>query len=797
MDNTPYSEISEIAVLGTMISFPETIRLYIEKDFPLDVFFNEDNKRVAKVLLQVYKERGIVEYQMILDKFASVTHNEKPANCPDYLMNLIQNATTKSTFGYYLNIIEEKYRVRSLVEKSREIIHLASQPIDDVDEFLFEVEQDVLGLTRTSNSNDMRTSESIVQEALNNFNKAMQNDGSVTGLKTGFRELDKVTNGLQDGDLIILGARPSVGKGHPHWIELPTPSGSVKVGDIKVGDYVFDRYGKPTKVTGVYPRGKLETYKVTLNDGRSTIVDGDHIWSHFMLSGCGNESLIDKTTSYMFEQGVRSKSNRAKYSIPTNEAVEFAEKEHQVDPYVIGSLIGDGCLLESRLTFSSGDRYVVEKIGSLIGFKPKFTISDNFNWLFQKTDGTNVKTKELLKEFDEMRVYSYLKQIPKEYLVDSYENRMKLLNGLFDTDGCATSKGRKLMVSYSTTSEKLKDQVVWLLRSCGYITGLAVDKREGRRDCYDIRVLADSIETKKLFTLKRKRDVIVNSERIVQRKYDRIGISSIEKTGVVEEITCISVDNKEQLYLANDFIVTHNTAFALNLGLNVARLNDDAKSVVAIFSLEMAATQLINRLTSTVSTVPNYKIRDGKVNQDEFNNINKAYSTIQSLNLYVDDDGSITVPDIFKKCRSLKDEQGLDVVIIDYMQLINSKQQGQNRQAEISVISRQMKQLAREMNVPVIALSQLSRKLEQREDKTPILSDLRESGSIEQDADIVMFLHRDDYGKTDDELDGFNSNISETLLRVAKNRNGSLKDIDLAFEKNTGKFTDVEYTKYN
>ena len=374
---------------------------------------------------------------------------------------------------------------------------------------------------------------------------------------------------------------------------------------------------------------------------------------------------------------------------------------------------------------------------------------------------------------------------------------MKLLNGLFDTDGCATSKGRKLMVSYSTTSEKLKDQVVWLLRSCGYITGLAVDKREGRRDCYDIRVLADSIETKKLFTLKRKRDVMVNSERIVQRKYDRIGISSIEKTGFVEEITCISVENEEQLYLANEFIVTHNTAFALNLGLNVARLNDEAKSVVAIFSLEMPATQLINRLTSTVSTVPNYKIRDGKVNQDEFNNINKAYSTIQSLNLYVDDDGSITVPDIFKKCRSLKDEQGLDVVIIDYMQLINSKQQGQNRQAEISVISRQMKQLAREMNVPVIALSQLSRKLEQREDKTPILSDLRESGSIEQDADIVMFLHRDDYGKTDDELDGFNSNISETLLRVAKNRNGSLKDIDLAFEKNTGKFTDVEYTKYN
>ena len=794
--NMPFNEMAEVATMGALLTHKDAINLFMEREIDESMFYKPRSRRIVKTIVDVYELHGFVEVQVVLE---SITKDKKGATLTgglDYLMNFVDNASTLSSLDHYLDIIEEKHRLRLLINLSQEIIKESSTLDTDVSTFLFETEERVMELTRSKGKSSMQSSQEVVKESLEAFHKALDNDGEITGLKTGFQELDFVTNGLQKGDLIIIGARPSVGKGHPNWLELPTPKGNKKVGDLVVGDYVFDRYGKPTKVTGVYPRGKLETYKVTLNDGRSTIVDGDHIWSHFMLSGCGNENLIDKTTSYMYEQGVRSKSNRAKYSIPTNKPVHFEEKEHDVDPYVVGALIGDGCLLESRLTISSGDSYVTNKVADLLEANVFFTKHKNYTWRFEDDEGFPLRTKKTLNGLEEMQVYSHLKEIPEEYLYDSYENRMKLLNGLFDTDGCATNQGKKLSINYSTTSEVLKDQIVWLLQSCGYLSGVALDIREGRRTCYMINVLSDLVESRKLFTLQRKIDVIDSSDRIVHRKYDRIGIKSIEKTGIVEDITCISVAHEEQLYLANDFIVTHNTAFALNLGLNVAQLNNDGNANVAVFSLEMPSTHLMNRLLSTTSTVPNHKIRNGKVNQDEYNSIMRGANELQKTNIFIDDQSGTTVPDVFKQCRALKQEHGLDFIIIDYLQLLSSKGASQNREQEVSKMSRQLKQLARELDVPVIALSQLSRNLEHREDKRPRLSDLRESGGLEMNADIVMFLHRDDYGSTneDEEEQGTISddNNSPTLLRISKHRNGSLRDIDMMFEKDTGKFYDID-----
>lgn len=236
------------------------------------------------------------------------------------------------------------------------------------------------------------------------------------------------------------------------------------------------------------------------------------------------------------------------------------------------------------------------------------------------------------------------------------------------------------------------------------------------------------------------------------------------------------------------------TALALNFATNVARLND---ANVAIFSLEMPDTHLMQRVTSSVSLIEGGKLKSGRLNDREYQELNKASHIIKQIGFHIDDSSSITVPEIFTQCRRLKNDDKLDFVVIDYMQLItgDANQQG-NRQQEISKISRQMKQLAREMEVPVLALSQLSRSLESREDKRPILSDLRESGSIEQDADIVMFLHRDDYfdrdNNEDKAVDANGMDISPTLLRISKHRNGALADIDLAFVPAISKFYDVE-----
>lgn len=232
------------------------------------------------------------------------------------------------------------------------------------------------------------------------------------------------------------------------------------------------------------------------------------------------------------------------------------------------------------------------------------------------------------------------------------------------------------------------------------------------------------------------------------------------------------------------------TAFALNLALNASFYNSGA---IAIFSLEMPAEQLMKRILSAKSSVEGNKLRSGYLSNDEFNRINEAANELMAGKLFVDDSSNIRIADIYSKCRKLKSEHGLDLVVIDYLQLISgsSKRGSDNRQQEISEISRSLKGLAREMECPVIALSQLSRSVESRPDKHPMLSDLRESGAIEQDADIVMFLYREEYysKEKDDKKDA--SVTEKTDVDIAKHRNGATAKIELAFQKSISAFFNI------
>lgn len=223
------------------------------------------------------------------------------------------------------------------------------------------------------------------------------------------------------------------------------------------------------------------------------------------------------------------------------------------------------------------------------------------------------------------------------------------------------------------------------------------------------------------------------------------------------------------------------TAFALNLGLNAATIFD---KTVAIFSLEMPSEQLVKRMLSSKGAVQGSKLKNGYLDNRDWNNLYDAAQELQQAKIFLDDSSTIRMSDIFSKCRKLKSEHGLDIVIIDYLQLISGGKKTESRQQEVSEISRNLKQLARELEVPVIALSQLSRKTEQRpgEDKRPILSDLRESGSIEQDADLVMFLHSADYYKKE------KPEIRSMQVIVAKHRNGAVGDVDLTFEPGISTF---------
>jgi len=279
------------------------------------------------------------------------------------------------------------------------------------------------------------------------------------------------------------------------------------------------------------------------------------------------------------------------------------------------------------------------------------------------------------------------------------------------------------------------------------------------------------------------KDVLVQTYDNIETLHDRKGDITGIPTGFIE------LDKMTAGFQRNDLIIVAarpsvgKTAFALNIAQNVATKTDEN---VAIFSLEMGADQLVMRMLCAEGNIDAQRLRTGSLTPEDWGKLTMAMGSLSNSGIYIDDTPGIRVGDIRAKCRRLKQESGLGMVLIDYLQLIQGNGRTDNRQQEVSEISRSLKELARELKVPVIALSQLSRGVEQRQDKRPMMSDIRESGSIEQDADIVAFLYRDDYYDKESE----NKNIIEII--IAKQRNGPVGTVSLAFVKEYNKFVNLE-----
>jgi replicative DNA helicase len=280
------------------------------------------------------------------------------------------------------------------------------------------------------------------------------------------------------------------------------------------------------------------------------------------------------------------------------------------------------------------------------------------------------------------------------------------------------------------------------------------------------------------------KDVLVRTYDNIETLQNRVG----DVTGIPTGFS--DLDHMTAGFQRNDLIIVAarpsvgKTAFALNIAQNVATKTDEN---VAIFSLEMGAEQLVMRMLCAEGNINAQNLRTGSLTDEDWRKLTMAMGSLSNSGIYIDDTPGIRVGEIRSKCRKLKQEHGLGMILIDYLQLIQGDgRSGENRQQEVSEISRALKGLARELEVPVIALSQLSRGVEQRQDKRPMMSDIRESGSIEQDADIVAFLYRDDYYDKESE----NKNIIEII--IAKQRNGPVGTVSLAFVKEYNKFVNLE-----
>jgi len=362
-----------------------------------------------------------------------------------------------------------------------------------------------------------------------------------------------------------------------------------------------------------------------------------------------------------------------------------------------------------------------------------------------------------------------------------------------------------LQLSDSSVTSASTKHYVEILQEKTYLRNLIETAEEIVQDSFDgnsnVDEILDSAEKRILdVTRTRRTSEFRTSEEVINAVLDNIYKMRNQKSRITGIRTGYSaLDNLTAGFQRGDLIILAarpsmgKTAFALNLGLNAAHFRDEA---VAIFSLEMPAEQLMQRMISKKSLIDGRNLRTGMLNNEEMAKLMEAATEMQAMKIFVDDTPGIRVSEIFSKCRKLKAEHGLCMIVIDYIQLITGSGKGSdNRQQEVSEISRGLKALARELEVPVIALSQLSRSVEQRADKSPMLSDLRESGALEQDADIVMFLYREAYYNKDE--NGEEPDSQEIDLNVAKHRNGATASIKLNFKKSISGFFDSAGGEYN
>ena len=329
-----------------------------------------------------------------------------------------------------------------------------------------------------------------------------------------------------------------------------------------------------------------------------------------------------------------------------------------------------------------------------------------------------------------------------------------------------------------------------LISSCGDIIGKSYEDSE------EVNTIIEHAE-KAVFDITQGRhkegfsplsEVLLSSfSQIEERAANQDELTGLT-TGFIDLDNKLSGLQKSDLILLAARPSMGKTALGINIATNSA-LKADAK--VAIFSLEMSKEQLVQRIIAATAHVDLQKIISGRLDENEWMEIINSMAPLSKANIFIDDTAGISLTELKAKCRRLKMEQGLDLIMIDYLQLMELGGRQESRQQEISSISRGLKMIAKEMDCPVIALSQLSRAPELRSDHRPILSDLRESGAIEQDADIVMFLYRDDYYHEDSEK----QNIGEII--IAKHRNGPTGNLELTFKKEYTKFVNMARENYN
>ncbi len=818
----PQDEAAEQAVLGGMLLSKDAIADVLERLRPGD-FYRPNHQCVYEAVLDLYGRGEPADAVTVAAELDRRNLLRRIGGAP-YLHTLISTVPTAANAGYYATIVAEKALLRRLVDAGTRVVQYGYAGAEgaDVAEVVDRAQAEIYNVTDGRTSEDFVALEDLLQPTMDEIDAIASNGGLARGVPTGFLELDEVTNGLHPGQMVVIAARPGVGKALSLDTPLATPTGWTTMGEVAIGDELIGADGKPTRVVAVTDvmHGR-PCFRVKFSDGTEIVADAEHQWltdtRASRKSAQAAAVLYNRYKNQRTFAEVRTTreiartllcptaDRRLNHSVVNAKPIQAPVAVLPVPPYTLGAWLGDGTTAAAQIT--TADPELVMRIEA-DGFvaRPSRSARYRYQLLLPEARARFVSdpvpaptcvecggpscglqmcqtcrnAKGTLQA--RLRLLGVLgnKHIPPQYLRASEDQRRALLAGLLDTDGTVTTGGG---IQFSVTDKRLVSDFTELVVSLGYRCQITTKRVKGRTEASSVAYTVNFSTDDDVFGLTRK--ALVHKERRHAAGTARSGSRFIVAVEAIESVPvrCVQVDNADQMYLASRAMIpTHNSTLGLDF-LRSCSIKNRMASV--IFSLEMSKSEIVMRLLSAEAKIKLADMRSGRMSDDDWTRLARRMSEISEAPLYIDDSPNLMMMEIRAKARRLKQKHDLRLIVIDYLQLMTSGKKVESRQQEVSEFSRQLKLLAKELEVPVVAMSQLNRGPEQRTDKKPMLSDLRESGAIEQDSDVVILLHRPDAFERDDPRGG------EADLILAKHRNGPTKTVTVAHQLHLSRFTNM------
>ena len=743
-ERTPPQNIeAEQCVLGSMLLSKDAIADGVETLRSVD-FYRPNPSLVYDVVIDLYGRGEPVDAVTVAAELQRLGQLQRIGGAP-YMHTLVSAVPTAASAGYYAKIVNEQAILRRLVEAGTHIVQLGYAGRGaDVDDVVDRAQQAIYDVTEQRTTEDYIRLEELLQPTLDEIESISSRDGTMAGVPTGFADLDRLTNGLHPGQLIIVAARPAVGKALALDTPLPTPDGWTTMGEVAVGDLVLGADGRPTRVVAATDvMTARPCYEVEFSDGTVIVADAQHQW--LTSTAVRTTEQIAATIERAGTAGVLN------HAVPLTAALDLDDRELLVPPYAVGAFLAAG-----QSAAVACDPEIVMRIEAA-GY-----VGGSYDALLEALGERSMD------------------HIPSPYLRASERQRRELLAGLLDVIGDPAASGA---VEVASPSWRFLADVRELVLSLGYHCGIAsLAQVGGTAHGQPTQYVAAFSTDDQVFRLERK--ALLHKEHAA-RGVQPAAVRFITAARWVASVPvrCIEVDNADHLYLASrSMIPTHNSTLGLDLA-RAASIKHNMASV--IFSLEMSRNEITMRLLSAEARVHLQNMRTGRMSDDDWARLARRMGEVASAPLFIDDSPNMTMMEIRAKARRLKQRHDLKLIVLDYMQLMSSPRKVENRQQEVSEISRSLKLLAKELEIPVVAISQLNRGPEQRADKKPQISDLRESGSLEQDADMVVLLYREDAFEKESPRAG------EADFIVAKHRNGPTDTITVAFQGHYSRFVDM------